>query len=77
MAQAIYVQDHLYQTPDECCNVWYPDLGASCPLGPDDGVQDGRYWQEDVYFYPNWKGNWCNVGNDYPLWMADPQNVDN
>lgn len=80
MAQEMYVGDHLYQTPEECCNVWYPESGSNCPLGPDDGVQEGRYWQSDVFFYPNWKehskGNWCNVGNDYPEWMADPVNVD-
>lgn len=75
MAQAQYVQDHLYTTPDECCDSWYPGAG-DCPLGPDDGIQEGRYWQSDLYFYPSWKGNWCNVGNDYPEWMADPSNND-
>mmetsp|Transcript_41266 Transcript_41266/g.75496 ORF Transcript_41266/g.75496 Transcript_41266/m.75496 type:complete len:244 (-) Transcript_41266:85-816(-) len=76
MAQKLYIQDYLYTTPEECCTTWYPAAGESCPLGPDDGVQGGTYWQTDVAFYPNWKGNWCNVGNDYPEWMADPMNID-
>lgn len=76
MAQALYLQDYLYTTPDECCAKWYPGAGGNCPLGPDDGVQEGSYWQSDVAFYPNWKGEWCNVGNDYPEWMADPTNIE-
>ena len=44
-------------------------------MEPDDGVQEGRYWQSDVKYYPNYKGNWCNVGNDYPEWMADPVHI--
>ena len=76
MAQAQYSQDYLYTTPDECCSKHYPSV-SSCPLGPDDGVQEGKYWQSDVYFYPNWKGSWCNFGNDYPQWMASKENRDN
>jgi len=76
MAQAQYVQDNLYTTPEECCDRWYPNT-SDCPLGPDDGVQEGRYWQSDVFFYPNWKSNWCNVGNEWPEWMGDPTNSGN
>jgi len=76
MAQAGYVGDYLFLTPEECCETHYPEK-VDCPLGPDDGVQEGRYWQSDVYYYPYQKeGAMCAVGNDYPLWMSDPTNVD-
>jgi len=74
MAQELFVQSYLYTTPDECCSTWYPAAG-DCPLGPDDGVQVGKYWQSDVHFYPSWKGDWCSVGKNYPEWMADPTKI--
>ena len=38
----------------------------------DDGVQDGYFWIVDGAYFPNWKGDWCAQGNDYPEWMSDP-----
>eukprot|EP00578_Thalassiosira_sp_NH16_P025614 CAMPEP_0181100192 /NCGR_PEP_ID=MMETSP1071-20121207/13063_1 /TAXON_ID=35127 /ORGANISM="Thalassiosira sp., Strain NH16" /LENGTH=780 /DNA_ID=CAMNT_0023182907 /DNA_START=66 /DNA_END=2405 /DNA_ORIENTATION=+ len=61
---------YLYTTPDECCSKWYPNE-SNCPLREDDGVQEGYFWVVDEAFYPNWKGNGCGHGNDYPEWMAD------
>jgi len=36
----------------------------------DDGVQDGLFFDVDMAFHPNWKGNWCELSGDYPEWMA-------
>ena len=66
---------YLYTTPEECCSTWYPKESA-CPLKEDDGVQEGYFWIVDHAFFPNWKGNWCASGNDYPEWMADPTQRD-
>lgn len=74
MALEGYEQHYLFITPDECCSKFYPDASEDdCPMGPDDGVQSGRYWKSDVYFYPNYDGDWCVEGEIYPEWMADPQ----
>lgn len=67
---------YLYTTPDECCSMWYPNT-SDCPLKEDDGVQEGYFWIVDVAFYPNWKGDLCAHGNDYPEWMADPTQKEN
>jgi len=76
MAQESYVQEYLFTTPDECCETHYP-AATNCPLGPDDGVQEGRYWQSDIHFYPYQKeGAMCALGNDYPEWMGDPTRRD-
>jgi len=66
---------YLYQTPEECCTTWYP-AESNCPLQEDDGVQVGYFWIVDEAFYPNWKGDGCAHGNDYPEWMADPTQRD-
>jgi len=66
---------YLYQTPEDCCTTWYP-YEQKCPLTEDDGVQEGYFWVVDEAFYPNWKGNGCSHGNDYPEWMADPTQRD-
>lgn len=42
----------------------------------DDGVQSGRFWKVDLYFYPNDDGDYCVENDSYPLWMADPTNKD-
>ena len=66
---------YLYNTPEECCSTWYPAT-ADCPLPKDDGVQAGYFWIVDEAFFPNWKGDGCAKGNDYPEWMADPSQRD-
>ena len=60
---------YLYSTPSECCSKWYPDE-VNCPMSEDDGVQDGLFFDVDMAFHPNWKGNWCELSGDYPEWMA-------
>merc|ERR1711862_498832 len=76
MAQDSYVLEYLFTTPDECCETHYPGA-ADCPLGPDDGVQEGRYWQSDIKYYPYQKeGAMCALGNDWPEWMGDPTRRD-
>mmetsp|Transcript_15776 Transcript_15776/g.32987 ORF Transcript_15776/g.32987 Transcript_15776/m.32987 type:complete len:657 (-) Transcript_15776:54-2024(-) len=75
MVQEMYIKHYLYTTPEECCSMWYPS-SYNCPSTPDDGVQDGKYWIVDAAYYPNWKGNYCALGNTYPEWMADPMNRD-
>ena len=62
---------YLYTTPEECCDLWYPGE-FNCPMAEDDGVQEGYFWLVDEAFFPNWKGDGCGYGNDYPEWMADP-----
>ena len=62
---------YLYTTPEECCDLWYPSE-LNCPMAEDDGVQEGYFWLVDEAFFPNWKGDGCGYGNDYPEWMADP-----
>jgi len=66
---------YLYSTPSECCSKWYPDE-VNCPMLEDDGVQDGLFFDVDMAFHPNWKGNWCELSGDYPEWMADPTQRD-
>merc|ERR1712003_593201 len=76
MAQESYVLEYLFITPDECCETHYPGA-TDCPLGPDDGVQEGRYWQSDIKYYPYQKeGAMCALGNDWPEWMGDPTRRD-
>jgi len=62
---------YLYTTPEQCCSTWYPNE-SNCPMPEDDGVQEGHFWVVDGAYYPNFKGNWCAHGNDFPEWMADP-----
>lgn len=62
---------YLFTSASECCSRWYPNR-HDCPLQEDDGVQAGPFWIVDGAFYPNWRGNWCAQGNDYPEWMSDP-----
>ena len=75
MWMKLFTKHYLYQTPEECCEKWYPSE-PNCPLPGDDGVQEGFYWQVDESFYPNWSGDFCAKGNSYPEWMADPMNRD-
>jgi hypothetical protein len=64
-------KNYLYTTPEDCCSTWYPSI-SDCPMPGDDGVQDGYFWIVDGAYFPNWKGDWCAQGNDYPEWMSDP-----
>ena len=68
-------EHYIYTTAEECCHTWYPS-NENCPLLDDDGEQDGFFWIVDGAFFPNWKGNWCAQGNDYPEWMSDPTQRD-
>ena len=67
-------KDYLFTTGDECCQRWYP-YNTDCVIPEDDGVQEGDFWISDAAYFPNWKGDWCAFGNDYPEWMADPTQV--
>lgn len=67
-----YDRHYLYTTPDECCSNWYPAHGRRCPMTEDDGVQEGYFWVVDEAYYPNFQGDGCAKGNDYPEWMQDP-----
>jgi len=75
MWMALSPKHYLYQTPEDCCTVWYP-ASSSCPLPGNDGVQEGYYWIVEEAYYPNFKGDFCAKGNSYPEWMADPMNRD-
>ena len=67
-------KDYLFTTSVECCQRWYP-YNVDCVIPEDDGVQEGEFYISDAAYYPNWKGNWCAFGNDYPEWMADPTQI--
>merc|ERR1719223_1927624 len=69
--------EYLFTTSENCCQKWYPHLGANCPEsgGAVNGEAEDEAWlsspySQSNYYYPDFSQNSCGFGRDYPSWMG-------
>lgn len=67
---------YLHGTANNCCEKWYPNLGASCPEPLTAEVTSSEVEDEAFrgpmkpYFFPNFEAGSCGAGINYPSWMG-------
>ena len=64
--------EYLHGTSANCCEKWYPTIGASCP---DTGTAANPEAEDEAYagglkpyFFPDFSANSCGFGINYPAW---------
>ena len=62
-----------FTTSENCCQKWYPQLGANCPEtgGAVNGEAEDEAWlsspySQSNYYYPDFSQDSCGFGRDYP-----------
>ena len=66
-----------FGTSANCCEKWYPHLGANCPAsgGAVNGEAEDEPWMSNPYsmsnyYFPDFSQNSCGFGRDYPCEFA-------
>ncbi|EJK48070.1 hypothetical protein THAOC_33163 [Thalassiosira oceanica] len=77
MSEDGFSDEYLFGTSANCCEKWYPHLGANCPAsgGAVNGEAEDEPWMSNPYsmsnyYFPDFSQNSCGFGRDYPSWMG-------
>jgi len=77
MSEDGFRQEYLSGTFEDCCERWFPQLGADCPADTpaanpeaEDEPWMASPYSMSNYYFPDFEVDNCGFGRDYPAWMG-------